>query len=486
MATNITDKSMQAKPTDRDQWLHEKFERGAGVFAARITAAGERLFYFRYTDSAGKRPYLRLGPYKQRGGVGGYTVEEARVLARERSQLYLTGVRDLHQHFKTTAEAASVAAANAKHRADAERRDLTDVTARQAKERESRITVRALFTRWKETELHPRTRADGRRIGRIDHGQYTADQFERRVFPHIGDIPASEVRKRDLMEILDTAKAEGKLRTANVLHADLKQMFRFAQVREIVVTNPLELVTKKDIGGASVERERVLSSDEIIALSIALPLSGLGLRSQAAVWIVLATGARIGELTGAAWNDALPKAEMLQRVAQAGGTKIGFVDLQRKTWHLPTTKNQRAHTIHLSEFALRQFERLLAMRELGPWVFPSASSAGAISLKSLGKQLSDRQRPADRRLKNRTAQTNSLALPGGRWTSHDLRRTTATLMAGLGVSTDVIEECLNHKIASKVARVYIRDRRLTEQAKAFAALGELLSTLHSEAVSSSL
>jgi hypothetical protein len=50
-------------------------------------------------------------------------------------------------------------------------------------------------------------------------------------------------------------------------------------------------------------------------------------------------------------------------------------------------------------------------------------------------------------------------------------------MAGVGVSTDVIDECLNHKLASKVARIYIQDRRLAEQARAFDALGARPETI---------
>jgi hypothetical protein len=50
-------------------------------------------------------------------------------------------------------------------------------------------------------------------------------------------------------------------------------------------------------------------------------------------------------------------------------------------------------------------------------------------------------------------------------------------MAMLGVSGDVIDEALNHLIASKVRRTYIRDRREAEQVRAFDALGDLLSRL---------
>ena len=51
------------------------------------------------------------------------------------------------------------------------------------------------------------------------------------------------------------------------------------------------------------------------------------------------------------------------------------------------------------------------------------------------------------------------------------------MMAGLGISGDVIDECLNHMIESRMRRTYIRDRRLTEQQLAFNALGRRLASL---------
>jgi integrase len=77
----------------------------------------------------------------------------------------------------------------------------------------------------------------------------------------------------------------------------------------------------------------------------------------------------------------------------------------------------------------------------------------------------------------RSKATHSLALPGGKWTAHDLRRTAGTLTAGMGISGDVIDECLNHMVESRVRRTYIPDRRETEQARAFDALGMKFSIL---------
>ena len=50
-------------------------------------------------------------------------------------------------------------------------------------------------------------------------------------------------------------------------------------------------------------------------------------------------------------------------------------------------------------------------------------------------------------------------------------------MAALGVSGDVIDECLNHVIESRVRRTYIRDRRIVQQRHAFDALGKFLDGL---------
>ena len=50
-------------------------------------------------------------------------------------------------------------------------------------------------------------------------------------------------------------------------------------------------------------------------------------------------------------------------------------------------------------------------------------------------------------------------------------------MADLGISGDVIDECLNHVIESRVRRTYVRNRRPAEQARAFDALGKRLAAL---------
>jgi integrase len=436
----LTDATVKAyaKTGDPSKALHD----GGGLYLRKRDAGA--YWYLRLTDPAtGAQQWHRMFPDDPAGHYPHKSLADAR---QEAEALWRTRSEG-HDPRALRQQRIALDAAQARETAEANRR---------------RLTVKALFEHWARVELAPHTLANGQRRGRKDGGEYIRQQFERRIFGPLGDVAATNVRKSDVLAVLDELTAAGKLRTANVLLAALKQMFRFALAREIVERNPLDTITKHDAGGKETERERTLSDDELKELAAALPHANMAARTVAGVWLILATGARIGETVNCRWAD---------------------VDLEAGTWHLPETKNGRDHTIHLSAFALAQFKALADLKEAGddqkplPWVFPNTAGDGPVCIKSFGKQLSDRQRPAERRMQHRSKRTESLMLSGGRWTAHDLRRTAATIMAGLGVSGDVVDECLNHVIESRVRRTYIRNRRPEEQARAFDVLGSKLSTL---------
>ena len=246
----ITDKGMNANPTDADQWLIESLGRGAGAFIGRITPTGTRSFYFRYTDPDRNQVRLLIDRYDKSGNSGA-TVAKARKLAGEWSELYkgagesTPGIRDLRGHFKLIEADKLAAQQEASDLAARRQNEANEAADRAALNKQRRLTIRQVFDRWAATELAPHIGGDGKRIGRKDGGQYVRDQFERRVFASLGDIAVIDVRKADVLAILDGVKAEGKLRTANMLLADLKQMFRFAAEREIIEHSPIELVSKR-------------------------------------------------------------------------------------------------------------------------------------------------------------------------------------------------------------------------------------------------
>ncbi|TDP74135.1 tyrosine-type recombinase/integrase [Roseateles toxinivorans] len=435
----LTDKAVKAYMAGTAATpLHD----GGGLYLRKREAAA--YWYLRLTDPASKaQQWHRMFPEDAAGHYPFKTLADAR---EEAGKLW----RQRSEGNDPRAARKQHIAAQAEQARDAAEQDRR------------RITVRDLFDHWARVELAPHVRSDGKRSGRKDGGDYIRQQFERRIFGTLGTVAVANVRKADVLALLDEVTAAGKLRTANVLLAALKQMFRFALARDMIERNPLDTITKRDAGGSETERERTLTADEITALAAALPAARMNARSVAAIWLILATGARVGEAMNADWAN---------------------VDLDAGTWHLPETKNGRDHTIHLSAFALAQFTALAALKEDDdagkplPWVFPNTAGTGPVCIKSFGKQLADRQRPPEKRLQHRSKNTEALSLPGGRWTAHDLRRTAATLMADLGISGDVIDECLNHVIESRVRRTYVRNRRPAEQARAFDALGARLAAL---------
>ncbi len=333
---------------------------------------------------------------------------------------------------------------------EAKQTQLTRIQELAAKD--ARMTVRGLFDLWSRTDL--RKRQDG--------GSEALRAFERDVFPIIGDVAAADVTKAHIQHIIDTMLARDVKRMTERVFSDLRQLFGFAMDRDHIETDPTARIKKYKIGG-SVERDRVLTEAELFEFFKHLPASGLNKTSQNALLISLSTGSRIGETLKAHWHH---------------------VDLQRRTWTQPEvsaagrfTKNSKRHTIQLNDIALRAFEALHQQSGLTPWVFPNALLNGPVDLKTVSKQVADRQRGDREHMRGRTKQTNSLALAGGKWTPQDLRRTAATLMAELGVLPDVIERCLNHTEQTKVKRIYQRAQYEAPMREAWHLLGERLELL---------
>jgi integrase len=311
--------------------------------------------------------------------------------------------------------------------------------------KDARITVKTLFELWKRTDLRKRQ----------DRGSEALRAFDRDVFPLIGDVAAADVTKAHIQRIIDTMLARDVKRMTERVFSDLRQLFGFAIDRDYIGADPTARIKKHKIGG-SIERDRVLSEAELTDLLSKLSTSGLVESSQSALLIQLATIARIGEVLGAKWQD---------------------VDFDRRTWTLPNTKNGKAHKVHLNDMALSQFEVLRQLTGLTSWVFPATRLDGPVCPKTVTKQVADRQRGDGEPMSGRSKQTDSLALAGGQWRPHDLRRTGATLMAELGVLPDVIERCLNHTEQSKVKRIYQRPQYEAPMREAWQRLGDRLALL---------
>ena len=105
-----------------------------------------------------------------------------------------------------------------------------------------------------------------------------------------------------------------------------------------------------------------------------------------------------------------------------------------------------------------------------------------VYVKSITKQVGDRQRGDKEPMSCRSVNTTALMLTGGKWTPHDLRRTGATTMGDLGIRPDVIEKCLNHKEQNALKRIYQRQVLKAEQEEAWRLLGERIELLLNDSV----
>lgn len=442
---NLTDKAMKAKPGHTHKWMSEVAIWGHGSLLARITPAGDRLFYFQYTNDAGKRYALPIGTYGPGDDAATMTLSDARQKSMELASLHKTGIKNIREHLEAE-EAARIAARDAKlAQLDAEKANAATELARHA----ARKSVTELFEHWAKVDL----------INRKDGGAEVRRMFEKDVLPFLGPMAVADVKKGHITEVTDAMLSRGVNRAAKIAFSLVRQMFRFAVDRDLIEHDPSAGIRKAKIGGKDVERDRVLNDDEIRSLAQKAPKAGLLTTTEAAIWIALSSCCRIGELLSSKWEH---------------------IDFGQKTWLIPgeNSKNGKPHVISLSGFAMAQFERVRQINGKSSWCYPNTDSSGPVCSKTVTKQLGDRQRqPEQGTMSRRSAKAQALLLPGGKWTPHDLRRTGATLMTALGVLPEVAERCLNHTEDNKMKRIYQRHSYSAEMATAWKLLGERLEVL---------
>ena len=116
------------------------------------------------------------------------------------------------------------------------------------------------------------------------------------------------------------------------------------------------------------------------------------------------------------------------------------------------------------------------------WLFPNRAKSGPIDARAISKQLTDRQKIPEAIIRKRAnaAACQSLTLPNGKWTPHDLRRTGATLMVANGVLPEIAERCLNHTEGNALRRIYQVHQYQKEMQSAWTLLGEVLSRIRNQ------
>ncbi|OZI30120.1 hypothetical protein CAL29_18835 [Bordetella genomosp. 10] len=296
---------------------------------------------------------------------------------------------------------------------------------------------------------------------RLPHGVHVCRlRLNKHILAHIGNDSLRTLTRPKLIGLLDRIRLNGTPAQAGCVLIDLVQMLNYAEDRDWVVKNPIRTLKKRDIEVEDVVRERVLHPPEILILRDRLvqPIYMTN-ACKAGIWIGLSTLCRAGEIAGCTEDE---------------------IDWETRTWRLAPerTKSKREHLIHLSDFAFYWFCKLRdsPVRQT-EYLVPGLKGAPHAKYGSFSHQITARQKD-DGDIRD----ADSLLLPKGKWTMHDLRRTGATLMGELGVPEDIIERCLNHRKSNRDEKntliyTYQKQQRLFERKMAFDTLGKYLMNL---------
>lgn len=449
-----------AKPKDKPYKLMD----GDGL-QLRVATDGDKTWLVRYAIQGVERQYSLPRKYRGNSGAGHCSLQDAREEASKIRALAREGI-------DYQAQLVQVVEAEAQRLSD-------EAVVKKA----NGLTVQNMFEAWIR---------DG--VRRKDGNAELLRSFNADVLPHIGSKPIKEVTEHELRDVLRKLVGRGVNRAAVVMRNNLKQMFAWAEKRQpwrklLIDGDPMELIEIEKIVSPTYDlnnqRDRILSSDEIKELQLIFrkmkaeydaaenkrtadhPIDPV---VQCATWIMLSTLSRVGEMSMARWEH---------------------INLDTGKWFIPKENvkgNLADFDIFLSDFSLQQFQQLKGLTGHSDWCFPARNKVGHVDVKSMSKQIGDRQsmfkKSVDggprRPMKNRR-HDNTLVLGEGKngaWTPHDLRRTGATLMQSMGVSLEIIDRCQNHVLpGSKVRRHYLLHDYANEKREAWRLLGERLAQI---------
>ncbi|NOX72940.1 MAG: tyrosine-type recombinase/integrase [Alphaproteobacteria bacterium] len=370
-------------PDHGQRFIYDDHRDAPRGFGLRITTAGGKAFILSYTSNGRKRR-------KTIGDWPTWTLESARAEARELVLKISSGVDPLED----------------------------------ARRRKAEPLVKNLAREW--LEMH----TTGLKSEKAIRGYVEND-----LIPTIGWMKVSDVRRRDVIEVVEK-KAERTPRAAAQLLLYARRMFDYATDRDYLPANPLAGLKPSSIKVKGkrdplkpITRTRILDEEEIRTFWQNVETCGLHRLTALALKLVLATGQRPGEVAG------MHESEIEDRI-----------------WRIPAErrgKTQTEHTVYLTDIALevlesarKELDRLQARRKI-PWRGYLFEARPGSPIRNTGLCLAVSRHHATLGAKE--------VHPWGGWTPHDLRRTMRTGLSACNVRPDIAELTIGHVKTGMVA-----------------------------------
>jgi integrase len=282
----------------------------------------------------------------------------------------------------------------------------------------------------------------------------SADNLDRmlktRILPTLGSLSLVQLKKSDVIRLLDTLEEEYGIVTADRCLALVRRILNYHAARSDDYRSPLVrgMARTKQADRA---RDHVLEDHELGAVWKAAELQGPPFGPL--VRFLILTACRRSEGSSLRWDEI-----------KDNGT----------TWLLPAAKHKTGKK--LARPLSKAAQQVLAeMPKIGDYVF---TFDGTRPLTGYSKPTRRLVETAQALLDEQAKQDGQLPIPMREFRLHDLRRTAASLMQRehVGVTREVIEACLGHTLRGVVG-VYQRHDYRAEMVRAFEALSREIARI---------
>jgi integrase len=250
--------------------------------------------------------------------------------------------------------------------------------------------------------------------------------LERLVYPSLGARPIAEIRRSDIVRLLDQIEDERGAAMADRTLSIIRKIMNWHAARSDDFRSP---IVRGMARTSERPRDRVLSDDELRSIW------------RTADGSIFGSYLRFLLLTAARRNEA---------------AKMERGELSGTDWTLPAARNKTNQDL-IRPLSTPAQAIIAALPNNGKFVFTRRGRAALGSFGILKEEI-------DR----------ASGITG--WTLHDLRRTARSLMSRAGVPSDHAERCLGHVIGG-VRGTYDRHEYHEEKRLAFEALAGLIAEI---------
>ena len=372
-----------AKPTEAGK--KAKLFDGGGLYL-EVTPAGGKIFRLKYRID-GKEKTLTIGKYPA------VSLSEARQAAENARRLLVSG------------------------------QDPSEAKQQEKRERQAAAlnTFESIARRWHTDNLHR---------WKENHAARIISDFEKDVFPAIGEIQITEISVSDVKAVISAIIARGATVTAEKVRQWIGAVYQYAAMLEITDRNPVA-VLRGHFEQAKTDHRPALPREELTEFYRRLILAEIEPQNRIALILNMLTFLRSTELRGGQWNE---------------------IDFDAAMWTVPAqrmkhekTAPKPPHAVPLADWTLELLAELKEITGNTPFLFPSRTKTdGFISDATISRII---ERMGYK----------------GRVTPHGFRALASSILNEQGYNPDAIERQLAHVEEDRIRAAYNRADYMDER-----------------------